>query len=68
MMESPYKRPVAADLIEKAMRLAADIEEGWCGFSPEMQIYTALKAAGFLTESAMVPNDLPKYVRKESNG
>lgn len=64
-MESPYKRPVAADLIGKVLDKqwdAASREFVVCGFSQEMQIYMALKEAGFLTESAQIPNDLPRYV------
>lgn len=59
-MESPYNRPIAANLIEHVL---TDIERRRkdafvFGFSREMSIYWALKQAGFLTEEAMVPDEI----------
>lgn len=59
-MESPYNRPVAANLIMKAANKWADsmINEPFlCGWSVEMCIYDALKRAGYLTEEAMLPDE-----------
>lgn len=57
-MESPYNHPVAAELIGKIL---AGIERryieqpDWCGLSHQMEIYTELKRAGYLTDKAMIP-------------
>lgn len=63
-MESPYNRPVAANLIDRALELYDENRANYpelCGFSREMYVYTSLKRAGFLTEKAMVPaEDEPK--------
>ena len=63
-MESPYNRPLACNLIDKAMSEWADQMQdsmgAYCGFSVEMRIYDALRRAGYLTEEAMVSsNDEP---------
>lgn len=67
-MESPYNRPVAANLIRDIMDEIRDARIRYpdlCGFSQEMSIYTALKKAGYLTEAAMTPsNDEPKATKE----
>lgn len=56
-MESPYGRPAACDLIGEVLDQAAQARkedalrgEFRCGLSLEMQIYNALKRAGYLKE------------------
>lgn len=59
-MESPFNRPVAANLIERALELYEEDRANYpelCGFSREMYVYTSLKRAGFLTEKAMVSDE-----------
>lgn len=59
-MESPYNRPVAANLIKKAFEdwtVSMNQPSFFCGFSREMCVYTALKEAGFLTTEAMIPDE-----------
>lgn len=58
-MESPYNRPMAANLIENAIKDHERLMclEGWCGYSREMFIYSYLKRAGYLTEEAMIPDE-----------
>lgn len=58
-MESPYNRPKAANLIKKAIDLHYQrlMEPGFCGFSEEMVIFTALRSAGYLTEEAVMPDE-----------
>lgn len=56
-MESPVGRPVAVEVIDEALRLGeAALADGYVGLSREMQVYWALKKAGYLTEAAMIPN------------
>lgn len=58
-MESPYNRPLAANLIRDSIESwnddLADYPE-LCGASLEMRIYTELKYAGYLTDEAMIPD------------
>lgn len=51
-MESPFNRPVAANLIKKAITEYMNRPIDWCGYSLEMTIYTELNRAGYLTETA----------------
>lgn len=52
-MESPYFRPVAANLIGNAIeRHREDMINGVCGYSLEMFIYSVLNRAQYLTKSA----------------
>lgn len=56
-MESPFNRPVAANLIDRVItdrEKRREQEPFLCGFSLEMTIYSALKEAGYLTDEAMV--------------
>lgn len=58
MAESPYNRPVAADLIGITLEdHYKHMLQGYCGFTTEMTIYTVLKEAGYLTEEAMVETE-----------
>lgn len=53
MVESPYFRPAAANLIGKAIeQFHKDMQDEVCGFSLEMYIYNVLSRAQYLTKSA----------------
>lgn len=57
-MENPYGRPVAVDLIAKALDLWEKQQEEdpeICGGSREMFVYQVLARAQYLTESAKKP-------------
>lgn len=58
MAESPYHRPVAANLIARAIREhTLAMMDGVIGYTESMYIYDALRRAGYLTEEAMIPDE-----------
>lgn len=58
-MESPYFRPEAAKLIDEAIKQHhIDMNNGVCGFSLAMHIYSVLSRAQYLTKSAQEVNSI----------